>query len=363
MTGAGLSDLVAKAFEVAGDTDGMTEFLAGTAGFFCAQQGAIMIAPRHNLSACLPITFGISPDLIHAWCSTRNDPDSIFSKLTRLRPGDAVLENGSDHDPHHPSMHLLGGVASADERNRCALVLWREASRSPFSEPEGETLRALLGYLRRAIDVNSRFINIFAEHHNAVSVLDQAPRAVIILGQNGQPTYQNLEAIRVLNKNDGVTATETGITIDDDDTQTKIMTFLEQIRTPQTDQFNTHRLITIIPRKSGGAPYKLIMYALPLQKSQAILNEGQGLAALLINDPDTLVDLNTSLLHNFYNLTRAETALAQSMFLGNSLPEASNLLGVSVNTTRTQLRSIFKKVGVHSQAALLQEFAKTVIQT
>ena len=90
---------------------------------------------------------------------------------------------------------------------------------------------------------------------------------------------------------------------------------------------------------------------------------GQGLAVLLINDPETLVDLNASLLHNFYNLTRAEAALAQSMFLGNTLPEASNLLGVSINTTRTQLRSIFKKVGVHSQAALLQEFAKTVIQT
>jgi len=282
--------------------------------------------------------------------------------LTRLHPGDALLEYDGNIDPDRPPMHLLGGSVFSDEDKRCAIVLWREADRSPFTEPESETLRMLIGYYRRAIDFNTKFANIFLEHQNAVSVLDQAPRAVIILGQNGQPTYRNLEANRLLGKNDGLKENESGIMIDDEPTREKVMNFIEQVRSPKGDQFNSHRLITIIPRKSDGPPYKLIMYALPRNLSQTIFDADQGLAVLLINDPETLGDLNTSLLHNFYNLTRAETALAQSMFLGNSLPEASEQLGVSINTTRTQLRSIFKKVGVHSQAALLKEFAKNVIQ-
>ncbi len=362
MTGPGLPDLVAQVFEAACDADGMGDFLAGTAGFFDAQQGAILISLHHDSSACLPITHNISPERIKQWCSTRADPASIFSKLIQLRPGDALLDNSSERNGMSRSMHLLGGVVSSDEYNRCVMALWRETDRPPFSEPESETLRSLIGYFRRAIDVNTRSINLFTEHQNALSVLDQEPRAVIILGRNGQPTYQNLEASRVLTKNDGLAVDKSGITIDDDDARTKVSAFLDQVRAVDSSQFKAHRLITIIPRNSGGEPYKLIMYALPPQNSRALPNFRQGLAVLQIYDPETLIELNTSLLHNFYNLTRAEAALAQSMFMGNSLPEASNQLGVSINTTRTQLRSIFRKVGVNSQAALLQEFAKSVIQ-
>ncbi len=363
MTGAGLPDLVAKAFEAASHPDGMKDFLAGAVDFFGAQQGAILTTPMHSAAPEIhPVTFGISPENLSDWLSTCKEPDSMFTRLAQLSPGDAMLINGDNHGTASPSMHTLGGVVSIDDRSRCCIALGREASHPPFSEPEGETLRTLLGYFRRAVVVNTRFINMSAEHHNAVSVLDQAPRAVIILGQNGQPTYQNFEATRVLNKCDGLAVNETEIIIDDDETRTKVHEFLEQIRDSKPDGFNAHRLITVIPRLSGGAPYKLIMYALPLRYAHGILNAGQGLAVLLIYDPDTLINLNASLLHNFYNLTRAEAALAQSMFMGNSLPEASNELGVSINTTRTQLRSIFKKVGVHSQGALLQEFAKSVIQ-
>lgn len=362
MTGAGLADLVAKAFEAACDADGMAEFLSGVADFFGAQQAAIVIAPQDNPSDILSITFGIRSEQVCEWFATHEEPDFLFDKFRNLRPNDAVMENNRNHDPDHWSMRLLGDVVSIDNNNICFMALWREVGRPPFSDPEVETLRSLIGYFRRAIEVNKRFVNIFSEHRNALSVLDQLPRAVIILGQNGQPIYQNLEATRILNKNDGLTLSGSQIKIDDDDTSNKISTFLDQVRTPKSDQFNSHRLITVIPRKSGIAPYKLIMYALPFQRSQAIINENQGLAVILIYDSETLINLNTSLLHNFYNLTRAEAALAQSLFLGNSLPDASDRLGISINTTRTQLRSIFKKVGVHSQAALLQEFAKSVIQ-
>ena len=57
-------------------------------------------------------------------------------------------------------------------------------------------------------------------------------------------------------------------------------------------------------------------------------------------------------------LVRAESLLAQVVYEGRSLPEAAEQLGISVNTTRTQLRSIFGKVGVHSQAELLRELTK-----
>ncbi len=361
MTGAGLTDLVAKAFETACDADGMTDFLQGVADFFSAQQGTIVISPLNNPAAILPITFGTTPELVRDWFATHEKSGSVFNNFNQLRPDDALWKHENHQEHNHWSTHILAGVVTVDRDNLCFMALWRNTDQPPFNEPEAETLRVLIGYFRRAIEVNTRFVNIHTEHQNAMSVLDQLPRAVIILGQNGQPTYQNLEATRILNKNDGLTTSKTGIMIDDEGTREKVATFLNQIREPQPGEFNGHRLTTIIPRKTGVTPYKLIMYALPVKGLRIPQEAGRGLAVLLIYDSEMLVNLNTSLLHNFYNLTRAEAALAQSLFLGHSLPEASDLLGISINTTRTQLRSIFKKVGVHSQATLMQEFANSVI--
>lgn len=361
MTGNGLPDLIAKAFEAACDADGMKEFLEGTIGFFGAQQGTILISPLQAPTEILTIAVGIAPERIQEKYTAREQPDSAFGRIMALRPGDAIVRNGAGSNSQQDTRHLLGGLVTVDEHNLCIMALWRQRDHPPFSEPERETLCALIGYFRRAIDVNKRFVHIHTQHENAVAVLDQAPRAVIILDQDGSPTYQNFEAGRVLAKNDGLSLTEAGVTIADGGARDKIWKFLQQVRGAQPGQLQTERLTTVIPRKSGGAPYKLVMYGLPAKPVQVLLNPAQGLAVLMIYDPETLFDLNKSLLHDFYNLTPAEATLAQSLFMGKSLPEASDHLGISINTTRTQLRNIFKKVGVHSQAALLQEFAKSVI--
>jgi len=361
MTGNGLPDLIAKAFEAACDADGMTEFLEGTIGFFGAQQGAMLICPLHAPTDILTIAVGIARERMQEEFAARDQPDSTFGQILALRPGDAMVRTGAGGNSPQDTRHLLGGLVTVDEHNLCVMVLWRHRDRPPFSEPERETLCALIGYFRRAIDVNKRFVHIHTQHKNAVAVLDQAPRAVIILDQDGSPTYQNFEAARVLAKNDGLSLTESGLTIADGGARDKIWKFLHLIRGAEPGQLQAERLTTVIPRKSGGAPYKLVMYGLPAKPAPVLLNSGHGLAVLMIYDPETLLDLNKSLLHDFYNLTPAEATLAQSLYMGKSLPEASDHLGISINTTRTQLRNIFKKVGVHSQAALLQEFAKSVI--
>ncbi|MGZ2405930.1 DNA-binding CsgD family transcriptional regulator [Rhizobium ruizarguesonis] len=53
-------------------------------------------------------------------------------------------------------------------------------------------------------------------------------------------------------------------------------------------------------------------------------------------------------------LSQAQTRLARLIVDGHDLAAASELLGAGVNTLRTQLRRIFDKTGVRSQAALVR---------
>jgi DNA-binding CsgD family transcriptional regulator len=55
-----------------------------------------------------------------------------------------------------------------------------------------------------------------------------------------------------------------------------------------------------------------------------------------------------------YKLSRAEVALVTELLDGVSIIDASALLGISENTARVQLRSVFTKTGTHRQTDLIR---------
>jgi DNA-binding CsgD family transcriptional regulator len=107
-------------------------------------------------------------------------------------------------------------------------------------------------------------------------------------------------------------------------------------------------------------PYQMVVYAMPSTPARAALNKDEALAVAIMYDPAGVATLRVDVLHVYYDLTHAEGRLASELYSGKSLPDASKVLGISINTARTQLRSIFRKVGVNSQAALLQQFAQSM---
>ena len=56
-------------------------------------------------------------------------------------------------------------------------------------------------------------------------------------------------------------------------------------------------------------------------------------------------------------LSRREIEVLSLLKEAHSAPEISRLLGVSVHTVRNHIRSIYRKVGVNSRAALLRRMS------
>ena len=63
------------------------------------------------------------------------------------------------------------------------------------------------------------------------------------------------------------------------------------------------------------------------------------------------------MLIDLFGLTAAEARLASALSMGHSLESAAHFLGLSVETVRTYLKSIFHKVGVSRQAELARLLA------
>jgi len=64
-------------------------------------------------------------------------------------------------------------------------------------------------------------------------------------------------------------------------------------------------------------------------------------------------------LRKLFGTTPAETRLIQQLITGRALEEAAQNLGISINTAKTQLKSVFEKVGVKRQSELVHAIYAT----
>jgi len=75
---------------------------------------------------------------------------------------------------------------------------------------------------------------------------------------------------------------------------------------------------------------------------------------VLLHDPARRVKPPVKRLRALFGLTGAEATLAQGLLDGRRLAEIAASRDVSVETVRTQLRSLFKKTGASRQADLMR---------
>ncbi len=76
-------------------------------------------------------------------------------------------------------------------------------------------------------------------------------------------------------------------------------------------------------------------------------------ALVFLSDGRSAVDREA--LRHVHGLTRAEAQLASGLVAGLNLAEAAASRGVEIETTRTQLKSVLRKVGARSQADLVRQ--------
>jgi len=80
------------------------------------------------------------------------------------------------------------------------------------------------------------------------------------------------------------------------------------------------------------------------------------LSLVVRRNPAELMDLpipSEALLHAYFDLTPAETRLAQTLARGNSLEETASFLDIKMSTAKSQLASIFGKTNTCRQGKLV----------
>ena len=112
---------------------------------------------------------------------------------------------------------------------------------------------------------------------------------------------------------------------------------------------------TRVSRVNGGPPYAVFVAPLNIQDEELLAQSARVL--VIVHDTGEHRRADVAMLAGVYGLTEAEARLASALSAGHSIESAAVKLGVQVTTARSQLKSVFRKVGVNRQQDLVRLLA------
>lgn len=214
-------------------------------------------------------------------------------------------------------------------------------------------------HLCRALDA-SLLLAGHADGKQQLSViLDLMPNAALLLDGRGRITQANKPAEDLLRRSDGINFDRKGGIGLVSSLYGERQAFARMLKSALRVAAGADLLLTApiqVSRPAGGAP--LLVLAVPLPRPSFPLWElvAPARVLLVIVDPEAKSRATASAIRAAYGLTAAEARVALLVASGVTRSQMPELLGVSSDTVKTQLRRCFEKTGTHSQAELSRLF-------
>ena len=114
-------------------------------------------------------------------------------------------------------------------------------------------------------------------------------------------------------------------------------------------------------RVNATGSYQITLRMLPIDDWHLESNTFDRRAVIYVSSPETTVPPSTTQLQDFYDLTRGQVRVIESLMEGHDIITTAARLHISVNTVRSHLRAIYGKLGVNSIAGLLRMISSTLV--
>lgn len=217
----------------------------------------------------------------------------------------------------------------------------RGPEQSPFKAEDRLRLQDLVPHLRIAVALFEKLQFALAEHAVLASATGGLGLGLLVIDRQSQLVSSNPLADRLLAEAEGIRCSGNTVRLDSPELRKRIADLLGGGSDQGVARFR-------IARAEHG---DLVVTARAIDLPA--IHSGTGALALFLTRPgwETLVEPET--IRELLGITRAEARLCAVLAQGHSLVEAATRLGITRNTAKVQLRSIFAKTQVHRQSQLV----------
>ena len=254
---------------------------------------------------------------------------------------------------------MAGVIFDGQTPNTLATVcsMFRGEQQPPFDADDLARFRLLLPHISRALGVMYRLRQADLQVANSLASLERLATGVLLVAQPATVVFANRAAQRMLRAEDGlrVRGLPHGghrLEAETPAQHEALDAALRQIMLDGDLLHATHFGKALrVDRPSGLAPYVLRLSALP-GHNEFGRDGTMPRAIVFLNDSAESPRIEPELLMELYRLSPAEARLAVTLSEGDELAEAAQRHGISPNTAKSQLQSIYAKTGTDNRARL-----------
>lgn len=321
-----------------------------------ASTGAILLS-GDNRTRDVPMSDGIA-DLMNAYFdgsfhtrdirAERSVPLILRGRLV-IDDADIVTPGEMARDPMYKLIGHLGYRWFAAVGFRAGNTVWgltihRKIKEGMFT-PEDKQLLLPLSQKLSEVSALSAAIGQ-AALEGAVNALEMIKHAAIAIDRFGNVLEVNAAAATIFD--DEFYMKGRRLIVKDSAAEQRIDALVDQLAiAPDLREVSCE---PIVIRKKAGPP--LVIRVLPVHPAAKIPFLGAR-ALLVIAPPEKVRSLRQSSLMEAYRLTRAEAKIAGEIASGESVDNIATKFGVSRDTIRNQLKSVFAKTGTSRQIDLV----------
>jgi DNA-binding CsgD family transcriptional regulator len=325
---------------------------AGEAGWqeFTDELSAVLDGAGVLLSLNHPQQFSIE-QLIVAGAevdSARRQGDALLASfgrsaesLRRARKGFISVAA----EPGIPNLVYLTEVGRGGVE--AAAIAFRAPGADDFSSDQRALLERLVPHLERAYQNLRKVLEISQQNTALAEVMNRLSAGILLLDEGAKIVFRNRTAQRMLERCDGFEVIDEALGAVDPDGDETLQRLIAEVVSPSA-AFDAGGTLSV-RRPSLDSSYPVsVSRLLPGRALRDVV------ACVLVSDPDGGVEPAVELVRNLHELTQAESELVEQLARGHSIEEASRARGVSINTTRSHLKSVFRKTATNRQADLVQ---------
>lgn len=363
-TKAELSRLLASLYDAPGNTSLWSAFLQELGGATQSNQAGILL---HNLTDGdhgVSLQWGVEASaarsyqeyfgahdvwiqkaapLVHeGWLAT-SEEICPFEELSRSEfYNDYLRANGI-------GPHAMWGVLENSSSRIINLGLYRNLRR-PFGNKDVELLRFLAPHIIRAFRLHLHLSELKARADNLQHAIDRVGTGIILLGDQGRILHTNQKAAQLLAENDGLKIVHGHLKAERVSEKNELEHLISQAEATSKGTGLGPGDAIKISRRVRPPLHVLIS---PV-RNIALDSATPVHAVVFVSDPSQKVRPPAVILQALFGLTPAESRLALLLCDGHAPPQIADLIGVSTNTLKTQLTSIYRKTGTSRQSQLVR---------
>lgn len=231
-----------------------------------------------------------------------------------------------------------------------SLKISRHEPTGVFGLPEKSLMMRIYPHLKIALESFERSRRRHLEVNAYIKAIDQLAFGVIILNERAHVIRVNETASRMMKESQLLRVVGNFLQAGEADHEVQLATAIKELLQSGEKGPGAPGSLMLTARNRGRSLHLLLR---PIHDGSQESSPPAGIAIFLSAEKlQRNVSIDT--FAKLYHLSRAEVALVTELLDGLSIIEAATALGISENTARVQLRSVFTKTGTHRQADLMR---------